>query len=302
MDLVAWAAPALAAMITAALLSMAGFLRKEFLERVPGRVVALGALALFCGYLAATRAGLVREVMVPTVFFARAFGVLLLGAAALLAIKGSRARRQAELLLSQAPRPLDEAVETLRSGGSAEGVFRGRLASTEQVTSPAGLVCAFYEAEVREVAPGGQKGSLISLERAFPRSISLKGDRVECAIDFTPEAVLGPVAVRRCKLGSEVAMSALPMLASGEAPTEALSYERVGKLGDACLVAGRLTRAEGELGYRIRRGLATPVTVVLDADATAYGKRFARVAWVSFAAACALCAASAYVLANAPTM
>lgn len=302
MDLVAWAAPALAAMFTAALLSMAGFLRKEFFDRVPGRLVAVGGFLLFCGYLLATRFGLVREIMVPTIFFARALGIVLLGAAALLAIRGSRARRQAELLLAQAPRSLDEAVEALRAGGSAEGVFRGRLASSEQVTSPAGLVCAFYEAEVREVAPGGQKGSLISLERAFPPALSLEGDRVECDIDFLPEAVLGPVAVRRCKLGSEVAMSAAPLLASGDAPTEALSYERVGKLGDACLVAGRLTRTGAELGYRIRRGLSTPVTVVLGNDATAYGKRFAKVAWLSFLGACGLCALSAYVLAKAPAM
>lgn len=300
MDLVAWMGPALAAMVTAALLSTAGFLRRELWERVSGRLLLVAASGLFLIYLVAVRAGLARELVVPDLFLARAAGLALLGGAALLALKGSRARRLAELMLARPPTPLDEAVEALRAGGAGEGVFRGRLGAEQPLTSPGGLVCALYEAEVREAAPGGQRGSLISIEKALPAAVSLKGERVECRVELGAASVLGPRSVRRCTVGSELAMSAAPLLASGPAATDALSYERVGKLGETCLVVGRLTRSgHGELGYRVGPGLAAPVVLVLAPDATPYGRRLSRSAWACFAFAFALCAASAAVLASA---
>src|SRR6185369_12274150 len=117
----------------------------------------------------------------------RSAGFVLLGLAAGLALLGSKARLRADALRGLAPRTIDEAVAELRAGREPGwGVYQGRLGASEPVTSPGGVVCAFYDAELRSSGEQGRKGPLLSQERAYAMLITVRGERAEAAVSFAP--------------------------------------------------------------------------------------------------------------------
>jgi hypothetical protein len=239
----------------------------------------------------------------PTEAPAKTVGLALLVIAAGLAVRGSRTRSRADLLRASAPLPLDEAVAALRAGRAPGwGVYQGRLEAAEALTSPGGVPCAFFEAEVRAVAPDGRKGPLLSRERAYAPALVLRGERVRASVRFSPASLLAPVEVRRCQASAGWVPAScyeeVPASSPGAMPPppEALSWERVGTAGETCLVVGELKRGPVEGNYVLGGRGDGPALVVLGPEALATGGSLARRAWGHFAAAGALSMTAAFVL------
>ncbi|WP_272134944.1 hypothetical protein [Stigmatella ashevillensis] len=227
----------------------------------------------------------------------RGLGFVLVGLAAALALWGSRARLRADTLRSTAPQSLDDAIEALRAGRAPGwGVYRGRLGASDQVTSPSGVVCAFYEAELRSVGDQGRKGSLISQDRGHALVITLRGERSEAAVSYAPSTTMAPVRVLRCQTNPRLVEPEAGELAEGQPVEEVLSYERVGKLGETCLVVGQLQRGPAPGSYVLRGQQGGPAMMVLGNETLGSGHALARRAWSCFAAAGALSVAAAFVL------
>ena len=290
--------PMYAAGVGVVVMAAFSFGRKDARVQVPRWPLAwFGLLAVACAAVALLH-GVTMPAgpsWVPTQSLGRVAGVSFLVAALGLASLGSKAWGRAEVLRAENPRGLDEAVAALRSGQAPGwGVYRGRLAASQQVTSPGGVVCAFYEAELRAVSTDGSKGPLLSVERGYAPRVTLCGARVEVGVEFSPKVLLAPVRVRRCGQRPEAPC----VLLTEERPDEAaLSYERVGKLGEECLVVGELCEdAEGTYVLRGREG--GPAMVVLGNAGPGTGAVLARRAWSLFTAAGALTVAAAWVFAG----
>lgn len=239
----------------------------------------------------------------PTEAPEKALGLALLVVAAGLAVRGSRTRSRADLLRASAPMPLDEAVAALRAGRAPGwGVYQGRLDAPEALTSPGGVSCAFFEAEVRAVAPDGRKGPLLARERAYAPALVLRGERVRASVRFSPASLLAPVEVRRCQAAAAWVPASryeeAPASSAGAvpAPPEALSWERVGTPGETCLVVGELKRGPEEGTYVLSGCGERPALLVLGPQALATGGALARRAWGHFAAAGALSMAAAFMI------
>jgi hypothetical protein len=231
----------------------------------------------------------------------KAAGSALLVVAAGLAVRGSRARFRADLLRASVPKSLDEAVASLRAGSAPGwGVYRGSLDAADALTSPGGVPCAFYEAEVREVAEDGRKGPLLSRERAYAPVLVLRGERVRASVRFSPSTLMAPVEVRRCQAvpGTVPASWYEDVPGSQVQPPEpeALSWERVGAAGEMCLVVGELRRGSEDGSYVVCGRDGGPALLVLGPEAPVTGGMLARRAWTHFAAAGALSMAAAFVL------
>ncbi|WP_426752354.1 hypothetical protein [Myxococcus sp. Y35] len=235
----------------------------------------------------------------------KAAGSVLLVLAAGLALRGAWARARANVLRGSAPVALDEAVEALRGGQPPGwGVYHGVLDAEATLTSPGGVPCVFFDAEVREVADDGRRGALLSRERAYAPVLALRGTRARASVSFSPASLMAPVEVRRCKaLPGTVPASwyqtAHPEVAPRCADPEALSWERVGTVGESCLVVGELRKGPVEGSYVLRGREGGPALVVLGPQAPATGGMLARRAWRHFAAAGVLSMAAAVVLSRA---
>jgi len=241
---------------------------------------------------------------------AKAASSALLVVAAGLAVRGWRSRTRADVLRASVPRSLDEAVAALRAGQSPGwGVYRGRLDDANGLTSPGGVPCAFYEAEVREAAADGRKGPLLSRERAYAPVLVLRGERVSASVRFSPATLMAPMEVRRCRaLPGTVPASwyedAPATDAGGAAQVtalepEALSWERVGTPGEACFVVGEFRRGAEEGSYVLCGRDGGPALVVLGPEAPGTGSLLARRAWTHFAAVGALSMTAVFILSQA---
>jgi hypothetical protein len=290
----------LAPLYGAALIGLVGlafaFGRKEsraFMPRLP---------LLWFGLLAAVTLALITDsvpaaVQVSLDGAGRSVGFGLVGLAAGLALLGSRARLRADALRGSAPRSIDEAVAELRAGKEPGwGVYEGRLGASEPETSPGGVVCAFYDAELRSTGDQGRKGPLISQEKAYALLITVRGERAEAAVSFSPSTMLAPVRVLRCQTDARLVEPEAGELVQGRPVEEVLSYERVGKLGEHCLVVGELQRGPAPGSYVLRGKQGGPAMLVLGTEGSGMGQKLARRAWGFFCAAGALSVAAAFVL------
>ncbi|NTX16650.1 hypothetical protein HUA76_38350 [Myxococcus sp. CA056] len=304
-------APIYAAFLAALVVAAFTFGRRGARARIPRLplvwfgMLALGALALVL------RLG---EGGGPTLLSDEAVGkslaLALLVVAALLAVRGTRVRSGADLLRGTVPQSLDEAVATLRSGEAPRwGVYQGTLDAEEVLTSPGGVPCAFFEAELREVAADGRKGALLSRERAYSPALTLRGAQVRAHVRFSPASLMAPMRPRRCRTLSVTPPSSwyeeVPVSPEGrglsgasEADDEAraLSWERVGSAGDTCFVVGELRRGAREGTYELRGRRGGAAMVVLGSDADVTRGTLARLAWRHFAAAGAMSMAAAFML------
>lgn len=270
--------------------------RREAWSRWPLWPFALGGLAAFLAALLTGHA-LGTEWLSAQVLL-KGLGVAVLVGAALLAFLGSRARARATLLLARAPLGLDEAIDRVRAGKPPPpGVFAGRIGSSDQVASPGGVVCALYEAELRELSHRGVKGALLSLERAGSPVVYVKGERCRAKVAFAEGSLWAPVRERRCRLNGRLSVADGSALASGAPPIDAVSHEKVAKLGEPCVVVGRLTRGIAEGTYVIKGPRGGPALIALGEEIARAGKRLFARAWILFIASAALCVLAAWLIA-----
>ncbi|NOJ81451.1 hypothetical protein [Myxococcus xanthus] len=288
-------APVYAACLLGLLVAAFAYGRKDVASR-PYRVPLLwfGLLAgmslIVLRHVQGTGAVLASETAV------KALGAALLVLAAGLALRGAWARTRANVLRGSAPVPLDDAVAALRAGASPGwGVYHGVLDAESTLTSPGGVPCVFFDAEVREVAADGRRGPLLSRERAYAPVLALRGQRVRASVSFSPASLMAPVEVRRCK----ALPGAVPASWYQTAHLEALSWERVGAVGESCLVVGELRRGPVEGSYTLVGREGGPAMLVLGPQAPATRGALARRAWRHFAAAGVLSLAAAVVLSRA---
>jgi hypothetical protein len=228
-------------------------------------------------------------------------GAVLLCVAGVVAYRAERPRGRAELLLSSAPTALDEAIDALRGSGHAPAswVLKGWLGTDSPVTSPGGVVCAFYEAELRGIGERGRKGPLLWLDRAFPEPLWLRGERSRATLSSGEVEPIAPERVRHCRLGRGFRIAGHGELAGELPPIEALSYERLGKLGERCLVAGVLRPGAREGSYVISGPRGAPPIVVVGQEPLEVARRLLRRAWGLYGGAVGLVIAAAFLLARA---
>ena len=293
-------APLYAAGLGALVLAAFTFGRRDAREFTPRWPLAwFGLLAVLFAFVA-LRYGMGPLTWVSLGAVGHGMGAGLLVGAAGLATVGSRVRVRADTLKAEAPRGIDEGVAALRQGEAPHwGVYKGRLAASDQVTSPGGVVCAFYEAEVRGVRADGTRGPLLSVERAYAPLLQVRGQNVEAALSFSPRLLLAPQQTRPCLLGSmpaEVGPSNVPV--EGLPPEEAVSHERVGKLGEECLVVGELRQGPIPGVYELRGRQGGPALVILGNSGESTGTQLSRRAWRLFAAAGGLTIAAAWMFAS----
>jgi hypothetical protein len=243
-------------------------------------LLALGLVLIASGVFTGRPVVLVSQ---ENVIRGGALGLVVLAAALLLL--GSRTRTRADTLVGSAPLSIDEAVEALRAGRSPGwGVYRGRLGANSPLTSPGGVACGFYDAEVRAIMPDGSRGPLLCTERAYAELLTLRGDKAEVAVSVAASMVLAPVQIRRCEDGRLPVVSSVWERAEGQ-PLEALSWERVGRIGEVCTVVGELQPGPAQGSYVLRGKDGGPAMLVLGTEGVGTGEALSRKAWSLFAAA-----------------
>jgi hypothetical protein len=296
MELRVLIAPFYAAALCGLCVAAVGFARSKAKEAWLHWPMALaGMVAIFSAFVA-SRFGLLPETWIGLATLQKLLGLVALVAAAVLAFQASRERARAERLLATAPLGVDEAVERFRAGELAEErLFQGRVGAAGQVTSPGGVVAAFYAAELRQVESDGAKGALLNAESNQASVVYLRGERAQAQVSFDPRQVQGPVQIRRCQVAGSMASTLGVAVVEGDVPSEALSYERVGKLGEPCVVLGRLARGPVEGSYRLT-GSGGCALVLMGTDPVAVARGLAGRAWRRFGLSAALCVASAFLL------
>jgi len=200
--------------------------------------------------------------------------------------------RHAELLRSARPCAVDDA---LALPGPDRGrkwlLVHGRLGAAGEVTSPGGVVCAFYEAELRLVGVGGEPGRLVARERGASRPLELRGLSRSVRVRFSPARAAAPVSIRRVLVPLEPDSGEIP--AEGERESvEVLSWESVGKLGTRALALGKL-EPDARGGWRLVGilGGAAPVVLLSEQESAAAAWRSEAWRWSGVAAPLAVLAA-----------
>lgn len=263
LDLSTLLAPALGLGASGALLAVRGTAGQKHVPVIAPAVAPLPVLAglLLGGVLAfALAAG------TPVGSFVRwALGVAASTGCLAAAWTAGQLWRHAELLRDAHPCTVDEAVHL--PAWEREGrwlVLDGRLGSTGEVTSPGGIICAFYEAELRLVGQRGEPGRLVARERAVSLPLELRGLRKSVRLRFSPTRAAAPVAIRRVLVPVDRDADEVP--AAGEPPAvEVLSWESVGKLGARALALGKLERAR-DGGWHLVGVAGGPAPVVLPTE------------------------------------
>lgn len=186
--------------------------------------------------------------------------------------------RHAELLRSARPCTVDDAL-ALR--GAERGrrwlLVDGRLGAAGQVTSPGGVVCAFYEAELRLVGLRGEPGRLVARERGASQPLELRGIRESIRVRFSPARAAAPVSIRRVLVPLEPDATEIPADGEREA-VEVLSWESVGKLGTRALVLGKLEE-DRRGGWRLVGILGGAAPVVLPSEQQSAAAAWRSEAW-----------------------
>lgn len=288
--------PLYAAGCVALVVGVVTYARAEARERWQGRPVAWLAVGAVALAFLASRSGFAPAQLISSDSFTKVIGLLSLVCGAVALLLAFKARSRASACYQAHPLSVDEAVAAVRGGGKAEGVFEGRVTCEEPVTSPGGIVCVAYEAELREARLDGGRGSLVNQERAYSHVLQLAGDKLSANVALNPAALLAKTEVRRC-LVARNASAAMPseVLASGELPNEALSWERVLRMGSRCRIVGKLERAN-ERTYRIKGVAGMPPLILVDEEVAQAGQRFFRSALAHLGAAAILVGAGVWLL------
>lgn len=186
--------------------------------------------------------------------------------------------RHAELLRSARPVTVDDALglPPLQREGRWF-LVDGRLGAAGEVTSPGGVVCAFYDAELRLVGPRGEPGRLVGRERGASLPLELRGIRRRLQVRFSPLRAAAPVSIRRVLVPFEPQAGEIP--ADGaRAAVEVLSWESVGKLGTRALALGKL-EPDPRGGWRLVGILGGAAPLVLPSEQHSAAAAWRSEAW-----------------------
>jgi len=293
MEWVRWAtAPvygAVLAGVTILAVSLARRDARQFLQLRP--FYWAGLLAVFLCALA-VRLGYTSTVLVSAGTVARFLALACIGLAAFLALEAARLHRRADLLLSSPAIPVDEAIEAYRTGRSSGlGLFQGTVDAELPVTSPGGARCAFFEASVR--LGEDPKGSLLGVEKADAAVVDIRGRWRSLAASLASAQVIAPVEVRRAEARGQLAFAS----EIAHPGMTALSYERAAKVGDGCVVVGRIRPLDVGGFILCGAGRERPM-IIIGQDAVSVGRRYGVRAWAVFGVAGALCMGAAWLLAG----
>lgn len=203
--------------------------------------------------------------------------------------------RHAELLRFAHPCTVDEAIHL--PAWERDGrwlVLDGQLGATGEVTSPGGVVCAFYQAELRLIGERGEPGRLVARERAASLPLELRGHQESVRIRFSPSRAATPVSIRRVLVPLEPDRG--EVTAQGEAGSvEALSWESVGKLGARVLALGKLERDRAGGWHLVGlAGGAAPVVLPTEQESAAAAWRSEAWRWSGVAVPLAVLAALSF--------
>jgi hypothetical protein len=165
------------------------------------------------------------------------------------------------------------------------------------VASPGGIVCALYDAELREPSPGKTKGPLLSVDRAAAGVIYVRGERCRARVAFAEGSLWATPEPRRCRVDGRISWAQGSVLASGVARMEVVSHEKVARLGGPCAVVGRLDRGLTEGTYVLKGPQGGPALLVLGEELAAPARRLFGRAWALFGASAVLCVLGAWLIA-----
>jgi hypothetical protein len=289
-DLSTVLAPALGLGASGALLAVRG---TTVQRHVPVIAPALAPLPVLAGLLLAGVLGLVLATGTPAGSVLR----WVLGAAAAVGCVAAgwtagQLWRHAELLRDAQACTVDEAVHL--PSWEREGrwlLIDGRLGSTGEVTSPGGVVCAFYEAELRLVGERGEPGRLLARERAASVPLELRGLRTSVRLRFSSARAAAPVGIRRVLVPIETEADEVPA-EGNQASVEVLSWESVGKLGARALALGKLEQdREGVWRLVGIAGGAAPVVLPTEQESASAAWRSEAWRWSGVAMPLAVLAA-----------
>jgi hypothetical protein len=221
--------------------------------------------------------------------FATAVGLLGVGLAVACALKANGFWKQSAALGACTALPVEQAVHRLRRGTLAGPVLlEGRLGAVEPLISPGGILCAFYEAEIRTRSWLG-RGMLVSQERATARALYLQGDGERVRVEISEEGLHAPETEQRVLVDKPLGLGLRPVPAEGLPVEEAVSYEKVGRLNAPCAVLGLLERdSRGDLVVRRAAGL-DPLVFIGERESLKQriGRRGARLAILAVVTTCA---------------
>lgn len=200
--------------------------------------------------------------------------------------------RHAEVLRDTHPCSVDEAIHL--PAWERDGrwlLLDGRLGSSGEVTSPGGVICAFYEAELRLVGERGEPGRLVARERAASVPLELRGLQQSVRLRFSAARAAAPVAIRRVLVPVERDADEVPA-EGGQPAVEVLSWESVGKLGARALALGKLEQdRDGRWRLVGIAGGAAPVVLPAEQESAAAAWRSEAWRWSGVAAPLAVLAA-----------
>lgn len=296
MDFRMMVGPLYAAGCVALVVGVASFAKAEARERWNGRPFAWIAVGIVLAAFVASRFGYAPAQILSSDSFTRIIGLVALVSGAIALMLAFKARSRASACYQAQPLSVDEAVSAARAGGKAEGVFEGRVTCEEPVTSPGGVVCVAYEADLREARADGSRGPLLSSERAYSHILQLSGARVSAHVAVHPASLMTRTEIRRCQVAQRASpLMPAEVLATGGIPTDALSYERVLRMGAKVRIVGRLEK-RSETAYSVKGIAGLPPLILVDEQVAEAGRRFFRSALVHFAASVILVAAGVVLL------
>ncbi len=186
--------------------------------------------------------------------------------------------RHAELLRFARPCTVDDALAL--PGREREGrwlLVDGRLGAAGEVTSPGGVVCAFYDAELRLIGLRGEPGRLVARERGASLPLELRGLSKSVRVRFSPTRAAAPTDIRRVLVPLEPEAGEIPADGEREA-VEVLSWESVGKLGTRALALGKL-EADPRGEWRLVGILGGAAPVVLPSEQETAARAWRSEAW-----------------------
>ena len=219
----------------------------------------------------------------------RCAGLAVLTVAVACAGRASRLRRRSEALGSAVPSAIEGAIEAMQRGQERViGIFSGRIGADGEVTSPGGVACAFYDASVRRKATR-ERERILALAREGRPLVWIRGERAHARVAFSARDLHAAEEVRKVSAAGGTAW-----LRPG---LEAVSRERVGRIGESCFVFGRLERGDPPGSYVIGGVDGGPATVLVGVSHAALRRAWVSASWVYFAAAATFTAISAWLLA-----
>jgi len=264
-----WFAPVYATVVTGIFLATV-FIRPRGVVKKTAPWLWIVLFALGAAFVA------VRSGPHALTWMARAAGAVCFAGAAWMAWQGSRARGQAQALL----------------GGKT--LLEGRVHSVGTVTSPGGIVCAAYQARVFE-ADAGEPGSRLFAQQEAASKLVVDTALGRVEVLKATACFGGPATRRHCQVAPSAEFAGREAVVDGMPPVDAVSVERVAKLGDECFLVGTL---ETSTGVPSLKGSWELPALIVFGDREPVARRLVAKARMAFVSSLGLCALAAFLFAR----